>query len=85
MSFLLLSHRPSPAWKLLYLSVVCVCVTAIILIFPSGQILHLLPHLNSASAMLSHAVDYLLSNIGADIYIFLTDTLLFLTTIICGR
>lgn len=69
----------------------CVCLTAIILIFPLGQIrglgqiLHLPPHLNSALAMLSHAVDYLLSNIGADIYIFLTDTLLFLTTIICGR
>ena len=67
------------------LQCVYVCVTAFILIFSSGQILHLPPHLNSASAVLSHAVDYLLNNIGADIYMFLTDTLLFLTTIICGR
>ena len=89
LSFLLLSHRPSPAWKLLFLSGERErereSVTAFILIFPSGQILHLPPHLNSVSAMLSHAVDYLLSKIGADIHILFTDTLLFLTAIICDR
>lgn len=68
-SFLLPSCRPSPAWKLLYVSVVCVCVCVGGCIYLNlhfrTDIPHLPLHLNSALAVLSHAVDYLRNNIGS--------------------